>query len=227
MTPEDRLQRRAAAAADFDQHERRSDGTRVAAALSDGLNLLRDLFFTRVHVDVEQRFGMDSLLSPVSMMKSENNAKAEIDIYQIVESTLDARDRRYVSTSDDWYLEWLTGLRLGDALAKPAVTQRMAHYTAKAPDQRRRAFSSVLERTLPEARHAPLIVYQLLPLAVSAITAIAFGQLAQAAEARKRQVAFLPSIVDCHECRGGLLEIGERCQQCGNPFWKYDWLTAE
>ena len=38
----------------------------------------------------------------------------------------------------------------------------------------------------------------------------------EAAPARDRQ-----RIVDC------VRHIGEQCTQCGNPFWKYAWLTAE
>jgi rRNA maturation endonuclease Nob1 len=46
-------------------------------------------------------------------------------------------------------------------------------------------------------------------------------------EARKKQIDLLPHISDCHACRGNPLENGERCQQCGNPMWKFDWLVAE
>ena len=49
----------------------------------------------------------------------------------------------------------------------------------------------------------------------------------RALEARKRQQSILPGIGDCGACRGNVLDNGERCAQCGNPIWKYDWLTAE
>ena len=88
-------------------------------------------------------------------------------------------------------------------------------------------FLACLQRFFPESGHAPLIIYRLFPLAISVATAIAFGQLARAEETRKGQIAWLPGIADCPACHGRLLENGEKCQQCGNPFWKTEWLTAE
>lgn len=227
MTTEDRVQRRAEAAAEFDAHERRTDGVRVAENLAGGLNTLRDALFVRIQADVEQRFGMDSMLSPMSLIKSERMTKAEIDLYQIVESAATVRSRHLVSTDDDWYLGWLGRLRLGESQSIPAVVERIALYRSKSDDDRRRAFSVVLERTLPEAKRAPLVLYRLLPLAVSIVTSIALGDHRSAEDARRRQVALLPVIADCQHCRGRLLETGEVCQQCGNPMWKHEWLTAD
>ena len=221
------ISRRAQAGIFFNEHEHRDDGTRLANNLADGLNLLRDLFFTRIHVDVETAFGTDSMLAPISMAKSEAKAKMEIDVYQIAESVEVVRARQYIGTSDEWFVHWLGRLRLGDSLTDPGVAQRLAYYGARSPDDRRRAFSEALERAIPEANRAPLIIYRLLPLAVQVTTATAFGDLVQAREARKRQKALLSCIADCHDCRGVLLDIGEQCPQCGNPFWKFAWLTAE
>lgn len=227
MNAEEQVQLRAEAAAEFDRHEHRNDGDRVAGSLTDGLNMLRELFVARVSVDLEQEVGMDSMLSPVSALKTEARAKAEIDIYQIAEVCVAVRERNYATDVDGWFEPWLTRLRLGDFAASDAVTQRLTHYRGRGPDDRRRAFVMVLERTIAEARQAPLIIYRLQPLAVSIVAASAFNDYGRAAEDRKRQVALLPGIGDCHHCRGGMLEIGEKCGQCGNPMWKYDWLTAE
>jgi len=226
MSTQDRCQRRADAAAEFDRHEQRGDGTDVVNRLADGLSMLRDLLFTRIHGDVETLFGLDSMLMPASSLKSEANTKTEIEIYQIAESTTDAAANRCV-TADTWYMEWLGRLRLGDAIASPAVAQRLALYRSKSADDRRRIFSSQLQKVHPEAVRAPLVMYRLVPLAISIITALAFGDHPRAEETRKRQVTWLASIADCHACHGRLMDIGEECPQCGNPIWKYNWLTAD
>ena len=45
---------------------------------------------------------------------------------------------------------------------------------------------------------------------------------------RELAIGTLLSIIrDCAECHGSVLENGEQCRNCGNPLWKYDWLTAE
>jgi hypothetical protein len=227
MSPEERVQCRAEAAAAIDRHEHRSDGARVAQALGDGLKLLRDLFFSRVHGDVELAFGVDSMLAPIAQMRTEDAAKTEIDLYQIAEAASHAREQRYVSADEKWCLEWLGRLRLGAVLDSPELAQRLSRYASKGPDDRRRAFSVMLERTLPDARRAPLILYRLLPLAVAVATDLAFNSHAGAAEMRRRQITLLPGIRDCHNCHGAVLDVGEKCQQCGNPMWKHDWLTAD
>lgn len=227
MEVEQRNQRQAEAAAAFDAHERRSDGDRIAASLDDGFTLLRDMFFTRIHVDVEKAFGMDSMLAPVSLIKTEARTKTEIDVYQVTESAAEAGARRYVGSDGDWYRDWLGRLRLGQGLTAPAVAQRLEHYAARSADERRRTFVMLLERTLPQAGRAPLVVYRLLPLAAAIVTAIAFGDHSRAQELRKQQMRALLIIADCRTCHGNLLDNGERCVQCGNPFWKFEWLTAE
>src|SRR5262245_9165487 len=122
------VSRREQAAVGFNEHEHRDDGTRLVNNLADGMNLLRVLFFTRVHSHVENVFGMDSMLAPISLAKSEANAKMEIDIYQLAESIDTAIEHHYVSTSDEWYAHWLGKLRLGEGLTEPGVAQRLAYY---------------------------------------------------------------------------------------------------
>ncbi len=227
MSVEQRVQRRVDAASEFDRHEQRSDGVRVVGSLADGLSMLRDLLFARIHEEGESGFGQDSMLLPVSVVKSEAAANKEIEIYLIAESAADAVAGGYVNSADAWFQQWLGRLRLGDYVAAPAVVQRLNFYADKSPDDRRRGFSSQLQQALPEAGRAPLVLYRLLPLAVSIVTAMAFGDQPRAEATRKRQIHWLASIADCHSCHGRLLDIGENCAQCGNPFWKHDWLTAE
>jgi hypothetical protein len=69
-------------------------------------------------------------------------------------------------------------------------------------------------------------LFRLLPLAAQIATTLAFGDQPRALELRSRQVFHLPSIEDCQQCHGGLLDNGDRCRACGNPVWDYEWLTA-
>jgi len=227
MGLEDRNQRRAEAAAEFDRRRNRHDGVNVANSLADGLSTLRDALFTRVHSDVEKNVGMDSMLSPTAADRSASHGRTEIELYQIAESVATVEHDGYLPDDIVWYREWLSRLRLGDRWNSPVVAGRLEHYLSKTADDRRRTFAQLLERSLPEARHAPLIVYRLFPLAVAVATAVAFGDHAKADVARKRQVFILPGISDCPKCHGSVLANEEKCQQCGNPFWIYEWLTAD
>lgn len=226
MEAEESARRPAEAAADFNRHENRDDGMQVAGSLAAGLIILRDSLYERVHHDVEIVVGKDSMLMPLSEKKAEQLAKLEIDLYQISVSAATAREFGYISTDDDWFLRWLTGLRLGEAQADAAPTERLARYWSATPAERRLAFTNVLTRALPESRRAPLVLFRLVPLSVGIVTALAFADHQNASEIRSRQVALLPAISDCGLCRGRLLENGEQCPQCGNPLWKYRWLTA-
>ena len=133
MSPLDVGPRRAEAVAEFEAHEHRSDGTQVVRSLFDGLSLLRDSFFERVHSDVEQSFGTDSTVIDAMVLKNEANADTEIEIYSIVESALDAVRIGCVSrpdngsAADKWFSDWLGRLRLGEEFATPAVSQRLAY----------------------------------------------------------------------------------------------------
>ena len=226
MTPEERLRLRDEAAAEFERHERRSDGLRVATALADGLKTLRDLCFARVHLDVEQRFGQDSMLAPTARLKTASQTKLEIEIFQIAEAIIEARERNYVADAD-WFAGWLMHLRLGSSAEVPAVRERLKGYLTRSEDDRRRDFSVTLEKTMREATRAPLVLYRLLPWGVALATANAFGDAPHVAECRRRQVAILPGISDCHVCHGALFEPSEQCSLCGNPLWKHDWLSMD
>lgn len=227
MNAEARLQRRVEAAARFNEHLQRDDGERIAGSLADGLGVLADLCLTRVHIDVQRNFGMDSMLMPTSIVKTEERAKAEIELFQLCESAFQVRQCQYITADEAWYIKWLSELRLGEQASAAATAQRLAQYAARSHEDRRKVFSTVLERTLPEASRAPLVLYRLFPLAVCIVTSLAFGDHARAADLRKQQQSILPGINDCSQCRGNLLDNGEKCVHCGNPVWKYDWLTAE
>ncbi len=227
MIDEEVLALRAEAATEFDRKTSRGDGAHVAATLAAGLRQLCEAFLARIYSDVEKRFGVDSMLMPTSLVDSEEKTHEQIEIYEVAESAAFATERRYVAAEDDWYRTWLARLLIGKDASESAVLQRMNQYLSRSADDRRRAFSRVVERTLPESMRAPLIVYRLLPPAVAIVTASAFGDHTQASDLRKDQVGLLANIADCHDCHGRLLEIGESCSSCGNPFWKFNWLTAE
>lgn len=228
MTLQECVSRRADAAAEFDDHEQGETGVRVANSLSFGFSALRTALFTRIHDDVVRYYGNDSMLSPVSLkglQKMEANSKVEIEIYQVAVSCEEIRDRGYVR-DHAWYREWLSRLRLGELAQHEPVRQRLAHYLEEERSERRLDFVGVLVRSAPEASKAPLILYRLFPLAVRLATDLAFGDHLAAADARNKQIAILPHIVDCRECHGRPLDNGEQCPLCGNPVWKFEWLRA-
>jgi hypothetical protein len=209
----------------------RGDGLRVAGGLDAGLTLLRKSLYARLHEDVERMLGKDSMFMPVSEVKAEIAVGSEIELFQIAESAAAARDGGYCDATDDFFADWLTRLRLGQTAhrspqpAESRAGQRIADYLAQTPDGRRLAFSTVLARALPESQRAPLVLFQLYPLAVQIVTAAAFADGEAASAARRRQIALLPAIVDCRSCHGKVLDSGEQCPACGNPLWKPEWLT--
>jgi hypothetical protein len=220
------IDRLAEAAEQFNRFEHRKDGAEVAARLASGLTILRESLYLRVHEDVEKHVGMDSMLSPISEIKTEQRSIAEIEVYQAVESAIAAGDAGYVKSSEDWYLPWLLWFRLGERGRAAEAVERGKSYLSKNADDRRLAFLDGLARILPESRQAPLVLFHLVPLSVRVLTACAFGDRGRAVKLRKEQTTFLPAIADCQECRGKVLEWADQCRVCGNPLWKYEWLTA-
>jgi hypothetical protein len=219
MAAEELAARRAAAAREFDEHEHRDDGARLVDSLDNGLTLLADTLYVRVHEDVENMIGRDSMLMPLSPAKSRARTIEEIDFYQVAESAMIVRRLGWVRAEEDWYGPWLARLRFGVLPAAGAEWTRIAKYASQAADQRRLAFSNVLAQVLPESRRAPLLLFQLVPLAVHVATALAFHDRAAALDARRQQILLLPAIDDCHQCGGHLLGNGEQCPLCGNPLW--------
>ena len=166
------------------------------------------------------------MIAPISPAKSEAVAKLEIDTYQVAASAVYAKNYEYVNGDAHWYLKWLAKLRLSEAYQRPEVRKRLDFYAQQPLGEQRHNFSIVLEQAFREATRAPLIVYRLLPIAVAIVTSVAFENSQIAREARQRQIRLQPAITDCRRCNGRVLENGEQCSYCGNPFWKFAWLTA-
>jgi cytochrome c553 len=214
------------AADEFDRHENRKDGVQVAGSLAGGLAFLRDSLFLRIHQDVERMLGMDSMLVPVSEIKAHWATTELIEAYEIAESTSAVIQFHYAGQEDDWYLRWLVRLRPDPLALDSDAVDRCRGYLSKTPDQRRGRFMDVLARTLPESRRAPLVLFRLFPLAIQIATALAFGDRRAAADLRRQQSSILPAITACRHCHGALLDCAEPCDACGNPLWKYEWLTT-
>jgi hypothetical protein len=214
-------------AEEFNRHARRSDGERVIGSLNSGLALLQNLLYSRLHEDVERIIGRDSMLVPVSELKTLQATKVEITLYQIAESWVTAGNLNRMNLEEDWCLRWLARLRLGESQVEDKMMERMTGYLSKTPHERRLDFTDVLTKVLPESRQAPLVLFELFPLSVQIVMAVALGDPAGASELRHRQSIHLPAIADCRLCRGQVLENGAQCQVCGNPLWKHEWLVAE
>ncbi len=216
----------AQAAEQYNRNANRTDGIAVAACLSNGLTILRESLYLRVYEDVEKNVGRDSMLAPVSESKAERQAIEEIELYQSAESALFAKHAGYVNQVDNWYLPWLVRLRLGEQGWNDEFIKRSEIYLSKSPDERRLAFMDALAHVLPESREAPLVLFRLAPLSMQIATARAFGDRGAASKLRLDQIDILPAIADCRQCRAQVLECVEQCRACGNPLWKYEWLTA-
>ncbi len=209
----------------LEQHEKRADCQALVTSLDAGLSMARDLLYGRLHFDVEEMVGTDSMLMPLSEPKTQRAAKVQIEIFQIVESTDIAGQQAYVSSAD-WYLDWLTQFRLGEMATNEKIVKEIIAYRAMAAEERRMAFSDVLMRVLPESHKAPLVLFKLIPLAIQITTAVAFRDSATADQLRRQQKTILPAIGDCPACRGRVLDNGEVCEVCSNPLWAYRWLTV-
>ncbi len=216
---------RAEAIKEFEQRVKCDDAARVVGSLDAGLSTLGDLLYTRMHKDVESNVGRDSMFLPVSDIKTARLTKTEVELFQLAESDVAARQRQYVH-DDDWYLQWLVRLRLAYLKDEPSTGDRLAKYVSETSDSRRLAFTDALAKVLPDSNRAPLVLFRLMPLAVRGATAVAFGDQPHAAELREQQRRLLPAIADCRRCGAGVLENGDLCLDCGNPLWKYQWLVA-
>jgi hypothetical protein len=214
------------AAEEFDRHEDRRNGARVAGCLANGLAILRESLYRRVHEDVQRVVGRDSMLLPISDLKTHERATEEIEIYQAAESAVATGQYGYLHKPDEWYVPWLARLRLGQRGLDAELTERAQKYLSATADGRRLAFMRVLGQVLRESGRAPLVLFRLLPLSVHIATACAFGDHAAAADLRRQQIAILPAITDCRQCRGRVLECVEQCRACGNPLWEYEWLLV-
>ena len=149
----------------------------------------------------------------------------EIEIYQVAVSAATADARAYVADGA-WYRNWLARLRLGSFDADSRIARRLAYYAGKSASDQRLAFSNVLAAVLPESALCAAGPAEALPPAVQIVTATAFGKPADADEYRCEQIEIQPSIADCHECHGAVLDNAQQCGACGNPLWTFNWLTA-
>ena len=225
MVTEQSVQLWEQAAEEFDRRENREDGSQVVRGLTEGLTVLRSLVFERVYHDVQLAIGLDSMLLPVSAIRSEQRALQEIELFQIAEAALVAQEQ-FIRSDGDWFVPWLVRLRLGDNGDSTELRQRLSSYLKRSADDRRLRFGDIMADVFPMSRRAPLVLFRLLPLAVQVATALAFGDHLAAAEFRSRQLVYLPAIEDCQNCHGMPLENGDKCRHCSNPLWNHEWLTS-
>lgn len=226
MPAKEAVARRSRAAAMLENAIEQGDASQIVSSLADGLTTLRKLLYQRVHHDVEEIYGQDSMLVPLSEEKCEHRVKSEIEVYQIAVCSEEAHERRYITRDMVWLAQWLARLRLGENYAGTRYDEQLTAYLELEREKRRQTFVSVLQRTLPETSKAPLVLYRLFPLAVRIVTAVAFGDATTAGRWRRQQTSWLPAIADCHDCHGQILDTSEICPQCGNPVWQYKWLTV-
>lgn len=202
----------------------RSDASQIVARLDDGMSLLRNLLYTRLQADVRPRSIRDSMLVPLSPALTEHQTKGEIEAYMVAE-IVDELAGCAASTPAATNHQWLLDLRFANWQDRAAVESQAESYLRLASRQRQLEFSDRLEKLFREARHAPLVLYQLFPLAVRAVAALAFGDHLRGGEIRNKQAKLLPDITYCRNCHGRLMEVDETCRECGNPLWTIEWVT--
>ena len=206
-------------AQEFKRQSGRHDGSQAVAGMSSGLGLLSDTLYLRLHQDVEDVFGTDSMFTPVSETKSLVRTRDEIRMFQVAESAAAVRQFSYWPPENDGYVQWLANLVLGESPLSPPHRQSIEGYLSKTTQTRRLAFTDVLANVLPESRRAPLVLFLLFPLAVQVVTAMAFGDHSGEKKLRSGQIELLPIIPSCHQCHGQVLENGQCCRSCANPLW--------
>ena len=138
---------------DFNRRAGRDYGQNAAEILDRRLVLLQDLLYCRLHGNVQQTIGMDSMLMPVSELKTQLAAKTEMAVYQVAESRAAAGELGLDAAPDNWFSRWLGRLLLGEAIDANALA-RLADYDSKAPRERLLAFTDVLTHVLPESPKA-------------------------------------------------------------------------
>jgi hypothetical protein len=206
-------------------HENRQDAERIVDSLTAGLTMLGESCYTRVTTDVLKVFPQDSMQVHWPA-PGELSGKTEIELYLIFEAASAAAEQRLIRSGAAWCATWLATLRLGETAGQPQAQRRLQNYSELPADARRLAFQRVLDKAIPESRRAPLVLLRLLPLGAGIAAATALGNLDLARLLRKQQSSLLPAILDCHRCRGRLLDNGDSCPECSNPLWKFNWLTS-
>jgi hypothetical protein len=229
MLTEQKTQQRERLASELASHCPDLDTTQVIDSLSAGLTLLRHLLLTRIHEDVQQHIGVDSMRAPGSRLeeqKQAQSAKTEIEIYSNMVVSEEVAQGGYVDQPQPWFSDWLFRLRLGSE-QEALFRSRTLAYDCPSAEARRREFLAFLERSVPEAVRTPLVLFRLFPRALRIVAAVAFGDPLRAQELRGEQCSFLPAIVDCFECHGRVLDNEDSCPSCGNPVWEFPWLQAD
>ncbi len=229
MLTKQQSQRQGHAAAELSRQCPEIPATQIVDSLTVGLTRVRDLLLLRIHEDVERYFGMDSMIAPLSASAEERQllrGKGEIEAYSAIVVADEVVEGGYVDCSEEWFLEWLFRLRLGER-SKSVMEQRVDFYRSPSIEDRRLKFVAVLQRQIPESAKAPLVLFRLFPRAVRIVADVAFGDPLRAQELRAEQCNFLPAVTDCHMCHGRVLDNEEICQCCGNPVWKFTWLCAD
>ena len=224
IVADERCRRREAAAEALSRLSRRPDAAQIVARMDDGLTLLRNSLYARLQTDVERNFGTDSMLMPLSHALTEHKVKGEIEAF-IVAEVLDELAQAGTLPRPAENRQWLLELRLAGRQDHAALETRADNYLMLESRDRQLEFSDMLEELLREARLAPLVLYQLFPLAVRAVAALAFGDHLRGGEIRNRQASLLPAITYCRRCHGRLMEVDETCRECGNPVWTIRWMT--
>ena len=72
------------------------------------------MLYARLHEDVEETLGVDSMLAPIAPAKTKALTGRETESYQIAESAVLVRRSGCVREDGPWYVHWLSRLRLGD-----------------------------------------------------------------------------------------------------------------
>jgi hypothetical protein len=226
---QDTSQRQQRAAAELAAHVSDRHPADVVDSLSAGLTQLAGLLELRLQSDVEQHFGVDSMISPLSRSQAGRElqrADVEIDAYTAVVVEEEAARGQYAADVGAWFLDWMLQLRRGDDGA--AIRQSHSEaYRALLDRPRRLRFASQLQRAVPESVRMPGVILKLYALGVKSVTALAFGDAERAQQLRTEQIDLLPAIRDCRDCHGRVLMNGAGCRTCGNPLWTYAWLRSD
>ena len=94
------------------------------------------------------------------------------------------------------------------------------------PHGRRLAFTDVLMRVLPESRKAPMVLFQLVPLAIQIVTAVAFGDAMRRRNCGSGRNRSCPPSPTVTLATAPCWTTADLCDVCSNPMWAYKWLTA-
>ncbi len=182
-------ERREQAVAEFEHHRIGPDAKHAVQALDAGIAHLRDAYAERVHEDLEEEFGQDSMLAPPSLAREAQQileARREIEAYSCFLVANEITRHCYLDNAGDWILDWVLHLRFGDN--REFAAQRAAVYRSMTPRERHVLFISLLKQALPESKKAPGVLFHLFNRGVKIVAAIAFGKTDRAQAAAETAV---------------------------------------